>query len=162
LTGIDGVERMSQPWLTYLDHLQISGDTEYAPGDELALQVTAVYSNGCSRDVTARCNYTGFDFGKSGHQTVTVRYTEGLAESTAAFDVYVLPSDTPSLPTEEPTAPPPTEAPVQEPAQEAPALPTPALIFAAICLVLLALLLLIKARQRSRRRSGKKPTRPHR
>ena len=158
LSGTKDVERMSQPWLTYLTQLQVSGATEYALGDELNLQVTANYSTGYSRDVTARCNYTGFDFGQSGFQTVTVHYEEGLAQKTATFDVYVVPPVTspdssvqPPIPSEPESTPP--EAP-----QETVDIPLPILIFAAVCLLLLVILLRIKAKQARKRRRRKKPT----
>ena len=152
LAGLDDVERMSQPWLTHLDHIQVSGATEYAPGTELTLQVTAVYSNGYTRDVTAKSQYTGYDFGKTGFQTVTVSYHEGLAQQTADFDVYVHPSDVVPLPTEEKAPVADTEAPQQEEPQENEPNVSTALIIGAVCLALLAVLLAVKAKQSQKRR----------
>ena len=158
LSGADDVERMKQPWLTYLDHIQISGDTEYALGAELNLQVTAVYSNGYSRDVTSRCNYTGFDFGQSGLQSITVTYEEGMALKSATFDVYVIPPDgTPAPPDLKPTVP-ALETDDPEIPPESASTEKTALIIAGICLILLILLLWIKARHNRKRRRRKKPT----
>lgn len=167
LSNLNGVERLSQPWLTHLDHIRISGATEYAQGGELHLQVTAVYSNGYSRDVTDRCNYIGFDFGQSGFQTVSISYTEGLAEKTASFDVYVIPSDTVPQEAEQTATSAPEES-SQELILPEQTLPddyresgsrlTSALIFAAVCLVLLFTLLFIKAKQaKKRRRRRRRP-----
>lgn len=157
LTGMDKIERMDQPWLTYLDHLQVSGATEYALGTELNLQVTAVYSNGYSRDVTARCNYTGYDFGQSGFQTVTVQYEEGSALQTASLDVYVVPPDGTPAPTRpQPTTPLP-EVSLPEDSQESPAIPAALLVGAAAGLVLLVVLLQIKAKQKKKRRRKRQP-----
>jgi len=158
LTNMSKVERMKQPWLTYLDRLQVSGATEYSMGAELELQVTAIYSNGYSRDVTARCNYTGFDFGQSGFQCVTVSYEEGMAVKTAAFDVYVIPPDGTPAPSQWQSTVPPYEATVPESSPEPESSAQPALAIAGVCLVLLILLLWIKAKQARKRRRRKKPT----
>lgn len=158
LAGLDDVEKMSQPWLTYLDYLQVSGATEYALGTELNLQVTAVYSNGYSRDVTARCYYTGFDFGQSGFQTVTVRYDEGRAQKAVSFEVYVHSSATALVPTEQMPISPAPEPPLPAVTEEtAPGL-SPALIIASVCLVLLVILLLLKAKQARKRRRRRRPS----
>lgn len=156
LTGMDKIERMNQPWLTYLDHLQVSGATEYALGEELNLQVTAVYSNGYSRDVTARCNYTGYDFGQSGFQTVTVQYEEGMALQTASLDVYVVPPDgTPAPPRPQPTTPAPDIS-QPEDSPESPSISMPLLFFTAAGLILLVVLLQIKAKRDKKRRRRKR------
>lgn len=158
LAGMDDPERMSQPWLTYLNYLQVSGATEYALGAEPDLQVTAFYSNGYSRDVTARCNYTGFDFGKSGFQSITVSYEEGLAQKSVAFDVYIVPPDATPSPSKLETIVSAPEADPPEYASEVfPDLMLP-LIIAGICLLLLVILLWIKARlARKHRRRSRKP-----
>ena len=158
LTGMDDVERMQQPWLTYLDRLQVTGATEYALGSELDLQVTALYSNGYSRDVTALSNYTGFDFGQSGYQSITVSYEEGLAQKAVTFEVYVVPPDvTPSPPKQETFLSPPESSPPAQAQETAPQLKA-ALIFAGFCVTLLILLLWVKARQaRNRRRRRRRP-----
>ena len=159
LTGMNQVHRMSQPWLTYLDHIQVSGAAEYALGTELNLQVTAVYSNGYTRDVTAQCNYSGFDFGQSGFQTVTVRYDEGMAQKAAAFDVYIVPEgDTPAPMKQEATSPVSPEAPQPAPPQEAAPNLTAVLIISVVCLVLLAILLRLKTVKSRKRRRTKYPT----
>ena len=155
LTGQNKVEGMSQPWLTYLDRLQVSGATEYTLGDELDLQVTAVYSNGYSRDVTAQCNYTGFDFGQSGFQTVTVSYEEGLAQKAAAFDVYVVPPVSGSAPAAEDIPSPTLETPRPEVPQEADPDFGPALLITGVCVILLVVLLIMKAKQARKRRRRK-------
>lgn len=158
LSGTEDVERMKQPWLTHLDHIQVSGSTEYAMGSELNLQVTAVYSNGYSRDVTAQCNYTGFDFGKSGFQCVTVSYEEGMALKSATLDVYVIPPEGTPAPTELNPTVPSFETTDPEVSPESASTEKTALIIAGICLTLLILLLWIKANQDRKRRRRKKPT----
>lgn len=152
LTGMDNVEQMSQPWLTYLDHLLVSGATEYTLGTDLNLQITAVYSNGYARDVTTRCNYTGFDFAQSGFQTVTVSYQEGLAQKAASFDVYVIPPGGTPLPEEEkPTLPAPEVSQQELPQETASTLPSPVIVGAG-CLALLILLYHINAKKNKKRR----------
>lgn len=153
LTGMEDVERMNQPWLTHLDHIRISGATEYVLGDELNLQITAVYSNGYTRDVTEKAHYTGFDFGKNGLQTVTVSYTEGLAEAVSSFEVYVIPDGGEPLPEEEkPTLPP--EATLQEAPQKTTTGLVPGLVICGICIVLLILLV------RGKKRKGSAQSKP--
>ena len=157
LSGMRGVEDMAQPWLTYLNGLRIAGATEYSLGSELNLQITALYSNGYSRDVTSRCNYMGFDFGQSGFQTITVRYNEGLAEKAATFDVYVIPSGGDPLPEDQkPTLPALelSEEPAAPEEEHTPDLKKP-LIFAGVCLILLIALLLYKDKQARKRRRRK-------
>lgn len=158
LTELD-LEKLSRPKLSELDHITVSGATEYVLGSDLNLQVTAVYSSGYTRDVTSHANYYGYDFGISGFQTVTASYAEGKIRKNADFDVYVIPPATEATPTEAaPTEPVPEipEVPV-EPAGEPEKL-LPALIFAAICIVLLAVLLVIKAKQKNKHRRRQKPT----
>ena len=157
LTGMNQVHRMSQPWLTYLDHIQISGATEYALGTELTLQVTAVYSNGYTRDVTAQCNYSGFDFGQSGFQTVTVRYDEGMAQKAAAFDVYIAPEGEIPAPKVQEATSPVSEIPHPELPQKPASKLNTALILFAICLVLLVILLYVKVKQAKKRRRRNRP-----
>jgi len=155
LTGLD-LEKLSRPKLSRLDHITVSGATEYAPGSELNLQVTAVYTSGYTRDVTGEAVYTGFDFGATGFQTVTVAYEEGNTQVLEDFDVYVIPPATEAdVPTEVPTQPLPS---APEASEEEGSHLLPALIFAGICLVLLVVLLIIKARQNKKRRRRRKPT----
>ena len=62
--------------------------TKYLVGEELntaGLEVTALYSDGSSKDVTGECELSGFDSRIPGRKTVTVSY--GGFEST--FDVIV-------------------------------------------------------------------------
>lgn len=161
LTGLDGVEDLPKPALSELDHISVSGQSEYASGGELNLTVTAHYSTGYTRDVTAKAVYSGFDFSASGFQTVTVSYTEGDVQKTAAFDVYVLPPETlpPEPPTEVSTEPPAVTEPVSRalPQQEDPGLSVP-LIFGGICILALILLTVLKIRRSKKRRRRPRPT----
>ena len=156
LTGLDVVD-MSRPKLSSLEKITVAGQTEYAYGGELNLTVTAHYSSGYTRDVTADAVYSGFDFGTSGFQTVTVSYAGSGTEKTASFDVYVIPPET--RPAE-----PETEAPAQ-PAAEIPTMPEedkqdmiPALYIGAGCLILLLILLYLRAKRAKRRRRRPRPT----
>lgn len=153
LTDLDVVD-MPKPTLSHLDKITVSGQTEYALGGELNLTVTAHYSSGYTKDVTADAVLSGFDFAAPGFQTVTVSY-DG-AES-VLFDIYIIPPET------QPTQP-PTEAPTEpaaptptEPEEPANMLPT-VLLAAAGCVVLLVILLYLKARRTKKRRRRPRPT----
>lgn len=155
LTGLDVVD-MSRPKLTKLTEIKISGATEYALHSHPNLTVTAVYSNGRTRDVTSEADLSGYDFSRSGFQTVTASYTEGSTQVSAEFDIYVVPPETvpieaaetePDLPTV------PSVVATQEPDQP---LTLPVCI-TAVCTVLLALLLHLKKRQARKRRRRPKP-----
>ena len=149
---------LPRPKLSQLEEIQVSGATEYEFGAEPVLSVTATYSSGYSRDVTSDVNIAGFDFGKSGPQTVTVSYAEGDIEKTAKLEVLVLepPTTATQPPTEAPTeTPAPTEAPTSpEPSQQEqpPVLP---LSVGAVCVVALCLLIFLKKRQVNKRRRPK-------
>lgn len=148
---------MSKPRLTKLDSLSVSGQTEYAPGGELNLTVTANYTSGYRRDVTPCVTCSGFDFAEYGFQTVTVSYEEYGVRMDASFDIYVIPPDTlpPEPPAETATEPemqPPAEG--EEPAQSM----LPALYIAGICILLLAALLYLKAKRAKKRRRRPRPT----
>ena len=154
LTGLD-VEKMSRPTLSSLDHIRISGQTEYALGSDLNLTVTACYNTGYTRDVTGVAVYSGFDFAVSGFQTVCVTYEQLQAE----FDIYVIPPATtppatvPDTPPEElPTEPAYQALPLQEPSNL-----LLCLGIAAVCIVLLVLILTVKARRARKRRRRPKP-----
>ena len=151
LTELD-FEDLSKPKLSKLDHIKVSGATEYAFGSDISLRVTAVYSSGYSRDVTGLATLSGFDFAKSGFQTITANYQEGTVQKSADFDVYVIPPATePESATETPTEQ--TEPQLSKSNTESPKNDLlPALIFAGVCLILLVVLLVIKAKQKRRRR----------
>lgn len=156
LTGLD-VEDMSKPRLSKLDQLTVTGPTEYAYGAEPALTVTAAYTSGYTRDVTADSNFSGFDFAVSGFQTVHVSYEEGGIQKSTSFEVYVIPPETAPAqpPAEVPTEPAP-ESPVQteEPSRSL----LPALSFAGVCVLLLIILLFLKAKHAKKRRRRPRPT----
>ncbi len=76
--------------LAVLTELRITppDKVEYVAGEELdqtGLVVTAVYSDGVSRDVTGAAELTGYDMTQPGEQTVTVSY-QGM---TAEFKITV-------------------------------------------------------------------------
>ena len=77
--------------------------TTFTVGDEFefAGTVTANYSNGTTKDVTASATFSGYDKSKQGTQTITVTY-EG---KTATYDITVNPAqsggDEPDQPGEE-------------------------------------------------------------
>lgn len=153
LTDLDVVD-MPKPTLSHLDKITVAGQTEYALGGELNLTVTAHYSSGHTRDVTADAILSGFDFAVPGFQTVTVSYDGAEA---VLFDVYVIPPETqpPQPPTEAPTEPEATIPPEpEEPANEL----SPVLLVAVGCVALLAILLYLKARRARKRRRRPKPT----
>ena len=155
LTGLS-VTKMSRPKLTKLTEIRISGATEYALQGRLNLTVTAVYSNGDTRDVTLDASFSGYDFSKSGFQTVTASYTEGTAQMSAEFDIYVIPPDAPP---EEPTEASPDVP--SAPSDEISPAPERSLIepisFSAVCIVLLFLLLHLRAKRARKRRRRPRP-----
>ena len=66
--------------------------TEYAIGGELdttGLEVTATYSNGKTKVVTASSTISDFDSSSEGKKTLTVTYKEGEVTETATFEVTV-------------------------------------------------------------------------
>lgn len=67
--------------------------TEYNVGDSLdttGMVVTATYSDGSTKDVTADATLSGFDSSAAGEVTVTVSYTEGDVTKTATFTVTIV------------------------------------------------------------------------
>lgn len=156
ITGLD-VEDMSKPRLSHLAGIQISGATQYEPGDELNLTVSAIYSSGYSREVTQGVTYSGFDFAKSGIQTVTATYAEGGLSASASIDICIGTDETalPAPPEETPAPAEPipdaTASPEELPEKPVPNLTVP-LIFAGVCILLLFILVPLKIRQIRRRR----------
>ena len=156
MTGLE-VLKMSKPSLTQLESLSISGETAYDFGSELELTVTACYSNGYTEDVTQKALFSGFDFGKSGFQTVTATYEEYGITVTSDIEVEIRPA--PTVPTDAPTEAPAASTapadvePVTEPAAEDnPALPVISLVILGSLGCLLAVLLIVKKKQAKKRR----------
>lgn len=57
-----------------LESIAISGESSYTVGEELALTVTATYSDGSTKDVTADAELTGYDMDNAGTYTVTATF----------------------------------------------------------------------------------------
>lgn len=152
LTGLS-VSDMKKPPLSKLEAIQVSGQTEYELGEDLQLTVDALYTSGYTRDVTAHAKFFGFDFGKSGTQTVTVSYAEGDFARAAAIDVFVAepPTAAPTIPEEPTPAPTETEPVYTALPEEEPSLLLP-LAASGVCAAALIVLLLIKKRQQKKRR----------
>ncbi len=93
---------------------------EYTVGEDLDLTgmaVTAVYSNGDEKDVTADAILSGFNKDEEGIQTIQVVYTENDVTITATFEVTVAAAGTDEPGTDEPgTDEPGTDDPGQKPA----------------------------------------------
>lgn len=149
-------EDFERPRLTKLKEIVVSGDTRYPVGSELSLQVHAVYSNGYRKNITGLVNYSGFDFGETGPQTVTVQYSEYGETYRTSYDVEFLPGDLPLLPEE--TEPPAAEAAViiPEPVPRKKPEPSfPVLISTAVTLLcLLFVLLILKTAANKHQRPG--------
>lgn len=150
LADVD-VEDMDKPSLSQLERISVSGKTFYREGEELELTVTAHYSTGYTRDVTANATYSGFDFGKSGSQTVTVNYVDNGTLYTAQLDIEL---QLPIPMVTQPVTEPPTEATEPEPVvEEETTVPFTGAIIAAVCLVVaLFLLIILQKRRKSKRR----------
>ncbi len=78
-------EKGAEPEGKTLEKIEVTGPekTEYAYGEELdvtGLKVTAIYSDGSTKDVTAQATVAGYDAGRSGDQTITVSYEGKTAE----------------------------------------------------------------------------------
>lgn len=73
--------------------IAVSGDykTEFTQGSEFSFDgvVTATYDNGSTKNVTAACEFTGYDLDELGDQTVTVSYTENDVTKTEEYDIIV-------------------------------------------------------------------------
>ena len=63
-----------------LSSIEVTGKTEYRIGDTLALTVTAKYSDGTSKDVTAETTFAGANMNVGGKHTVTAEYEGNTAE----------------------------------------------------------------------------------
>ena len=111
LAGVS-VSGMSKPALSKLDHIEVTGPTQYGVGNELDLKIMAHYDTGLYRDVTRRVAYTGLDLEKSGVQNVTVTYEEAGIAATFDLEIEMLAPET------EPPTEPPTEAPTEPPVTE--------------------------------------------
>lgn len=145
LADVD-VEDMDKPSLSQLERISVSGKTFYKEGEELELTVTAHYSTGYTRDVTANATYSGFDFGKSGKQTVTVNYVEDDALYTAQLDVEL---QLPIPMVTQPITEPPTAATEPEPvAVEEATVPFTGVMVAVVCLLAALFLLVILQKRR--------------
>jgi hypothetical protein len=154
LADVD-VEDMDKPSLSHLERISVSGKTFYREGEELELTVTAHYSTGYTRDVTANATYSGFDFGKSGSQTVTVNYVDDGALYTAQLDVEL---QLPIPMVTQPITEPPMEA--TEPASvagEETTVPFPGILVGVVCLVVSLLLLIILQKRRKMKRRRPRP-----
>lgn len=64
------------PTLSKLTAISVEGTQQYSRGDALALQVTATYDNGFSRDVTEQSVIVGYDPEQIGRQFLIVTYEE--------------------------------------------------------------------------------------
>ena len=95
------VTRAHAPKPVTLSSIAISGKTEYTVGDELALVVTAIYSDDTTKDVTADAQLTGYNKNKEGKQTVTATY----GGKTATCEVTVKAAETTDPEPEQPETP---------------------------------------------------------
>ena len=72
-----------------LESIAVSGDykTEFIQGSAFSFDgvVTATYDNGSTKNVTADCEFTGYDLEQLGGQTVTVSYED----KTTTYDITV-------------------------------------------------------------------------
>ena len=147
---------LKKPTLSVLEGLLVQGDDTYMAGEELNLQVTAMYDTEYARDVSSLVVYSGHDMYQSGSQTVTVSYTENgvTVNSTMQITVTAPPTEATTAPTE---APLPEETQAKEPSPSATLTPKKDLppIWLLLIPLLLALVLIYKVNemvQRKRRR----------
>lgn len=159
LTDLDVLE-LPRPKLTNLEKISVAGQSEYAPGGQLNLTVTAHYSNGYTRNVTDDSDISGYDLQTPGFHTVTIRYEE-FSET---FDIYVIPPET--LPPTEPTQA-ATEIATEPVTQEPPAQTNPPdggsvtiLLAGGILVVLLIILHLLRVRRAKKRRRPRPTIKP--
>lgn len=157
LTDLDVVD-LSRPELTYLEKITVTGQTAYAPGDPLNLTVTAHYSNGYTRDVTAAAEFFGFDMTIAGPQTVSICYDELIERfqiEVISYQVESAPTKIQPAPTEAHSAPAPM--PITEEA-ETHAEPDSILLFIGLGLILLLFILFyLKMKQAKKRRRRPRP-----
>lgn len=104
---------MTEPKLSTLDCILVSGSARCVSGEELNLQVIAYYDTGLYRDVTRHVKYAGIDLNSVGMQKVTISYEEKGVTVCADVVIEMLPA-----PTEAPTEP-ATEAPTESPTESA-------------------------------------------
>lgn len=113
------VRNTAPPVLSSLTGIEVSGVTEYLPGENLSLTVTASYDTGFSRDVTAVAEFPDTAPDDPGYHDLTVLYTENDITAEAVISLTILPPPTviteapETASTEEPTIP-PTEPPAEE------------------------------------------------
>lgn len=113
------VRNTTPPALSALTGIEVSGVTEYLPGENLSLVITASYDTGFTRDVTALAKFPETAPEGPGNHDLTVSYTENGITKEAVISLTVLPPPTviteapETAPTEEPTIP-PTEPPAEE------------------------------------------------
>ena len=75
-----------------LSSISVSNQTStFEKGDEFSFggTVTAIYSDGSSKDVTFSTTFSGYDMSKAGTQTVTVSYTEDEVTKTTTYQITV-------------------------------------------------------------------------
>lgn len=149
------VLHMPAPQLTKLESLAVSGATAYDFGSDLELTVTARYTNGYSADVTQQAIISGYDFGKSGIQTVHVTYGEDGNTVSASIDVEVRPPLTVTTvpPTEASMVPAQTEPVFVTVPKETPSVSVLSLVLLSILGCMLILLLTVKKKRTRKRRS---------
>ena len=150
------VEKDSPAPLTRLERISVAGQSEYVPGGQLNLTVTAHYSNGLTRNVTEDAEFALFpDMETPGFQTVIACYEE----FTAPFDIYVIPPETepPATAPESAAEPLPTEPAFHAlPLREDSGLLL-CLTIATVCIVPLILILYLKAKRARKRRRRPRP-----
>lgn len=108
--------------LSRLTDLTVTGQREYAYGEEPAFTAIAHYNSGITRDVSSEVLLSGFTSTQPGEQTVTVEYTENGVTMAQTIQIHVAaPEDPPetdatTLPiteaTERTESEPPTTAPI--------------------------------------------------
>lgn len=73
-----------------LQALSIKGEQDYLVGEELSIQVTALYSTGSPKDITEKAIITGFDSSKPAwNQSVSISYTENDVTKETSYLVSI-------------------------------------------------------------------------
>jgi vancomycin permeability regulator SanA len=117
LTNVS-LKGMTEPKLSTLECILVSGSARCVSGEELNLRVIAYYDTGLYRDVTKYVKYAGIDLNSVGMQEVTISYEE--KGKTVSSDVIIEMLPAPTEPPTEPVTEPPTEAPTETtPTEEA-------------------------------------------
>lgn len=121
------INGMPKPKLSALDHITLSGSTQYTTGEAPDVQVIAHYDTGFYRDVSEAAAYRGIDPDTAGVQELTVTYTEQDLTVSASTQIEMLLPETeaPTLPPTEPPAEAATEAPAEDPTEAATEAPDP-------------------------------------